>query len=153
MCPTQPMFSFPQEQPPLCYSEVPNPVFRPPVPPCPVHHEPEQPSKKMIAIAESKRRPSRPPTPSMVAESTKKALLSRREGASKRKKSVTKGGDGGARRMLNQYWRCGVVAYDDGSLSTIDAQAIRVPSTTGFGASIQPHLLLYYVVSARVPER
>ncbi|CAB1115058.1 unnamed protein product [Ectocarpus sp. CCAP 1310/34] len=65
-----------------------------------------EPSKKMIAVAESKRRPSRPPTPSMVAESTKKALLSRREGASKRKKSVPKGGDGGARRMLNQYWRC-----------------------------------------------
>ncbi|CAM9152943.1 unnamed protein product [Ectocarpus sp. 12 AP-2014] len=65
-----------------------------------------EPSKKMIAVAESKRRPSRPPTPSMVAESTKKALWSRREGASERKKSVPKGGDGGARRMLNQYWRC-----------------------------------------------
>ncbi|CAM9960619.1 unnamed protein product [Ectocarpus sp. 6 AP-2014] len=65
-----------------------------------------EPSKKMIAVAESKRRPRRPPTPSMVAESTKKALLSRREGASERKKSVPKGGDGGARRMLNQYWRC-----------------------------------------------
>ncbi|CAM9755868.1 unnamed protein product, partial [Ectocarpus sp. 8 AP-2014] len=65
-----------------------------------------EPSKKMIAVAESKRRPRRPPTPSMVAERTKKALLSRREGASERKKSVPKGGDGGARRMLHQYWRC-----------------------------------------------
>ncbi|CAM9140552.1 unnamed protein product [Ectocarpus fasciculatus] len=65
-----------------------------------------EPSKKMIAIAQSKRHPSRPPTPSMVAESTKKALLARREGASDRKKLVPKGGGGGARRMLNQYWRC-----------------------------------------------
>ncbi len=59
---------------------------------------------KRVAAAESKRRPGRPPTPSKVAETTKKALLSQRKAAPDREPSGKNGR--GARQIRNQYWRC-----------------------------------------------
>lgn len=59
---------------------------------------------KRVTAAASKRRPGRPPTPSKVAETTKKALMAQRGTTPEREPSGKNGS--GARKMRNQYWRC-----------------------------------------------
>lgn len=57
-------------------------------------------SKRAATVAS---KPSRPPTPSKVAQSTKRAFLGQREVVSEQDRSGRKGS--GARQMRNQYWR------------------------------------------------